>query len=117
MIKSVYQKFLKKAEKEKAMAEIQNQIEEIFQKNEREYNVKVNIVNAFVLNQTFGFGKKRLEEYVVACSQIQKQMLARYDDADLYAMEKKLKDAGIDIRAWVEREYDNPDRGFTTIEV
>lgn len=44
-------------------------------------------------------------------------MLARYDDADLYAMEKKLKDAGIDIRAWAEREYDNPDRGFTTIEV
>lgn len=52
-MKSVYQKFLKKAEKEKAMAEIQNQIEEIFQKNEREYNVKVNIVNAFVRKKTF----------------------------------------------------------------
>ena len=115
-MKNLYNKFLKKIEKETRESEIQSQIEMIFQKKEKEYNVKVNVVNAFILKEAFGFGEKRIRRYLEECSRIQKQMYERYDDADLYAMESKLKDIGIDVRDIIEKEYDNPNRGFTIIE-
>ena len=92
---------------------IQAEIDKRFSAQMKQFNLIANTVNAFVLHEVFGFGAERIKRYFRECDKIQKRMNERYEDADLYAMKKVLKDIGIDIEALVDGAMNDENRGKT----
>lgn len=57
---------------------------------------EVNLVIATTLRD-MGYGKKRIEDFIKRTGKIQDYFNGRYDDDDLYAMDVKLKEIGVDV--------------------
>ncbi|MCQ2771095.1 MAG: hypothetical protein MJ236_04770 [Clostridia bacterium] len=63
---------------------------------------EINLVLAATLRKQLGWGKKRIERFILNTGEIQDYFNGRYDDADLYAMEVKLKEIGVDIKELIK---------------
>ena len=70
--------------------------------------IAMNILDAYQRNQLLGHGKKRIIEYIEKSDELQKRIFERYDDADLFFMEKYLKEVvGVDVRKLLEERWKN----------
>lgn len=72
--------------------------------------IAMNILDAYQRNHLLGHGKKRIIEYIEKSDELQKRIFERYDDADLFFMEKHLKEVvGVDVRKFLEERWKNED--------
>ena len=62
---------------------------------------EVNLVIAMTLRD-MGWGKKRIDRFIKSTGRIQEYFNGRYEDADLYAMNVKLKDIGVDVEELIK---------------
>ena len=62
---------------------------------------EVNLVIATTLRD-MGWGKKRIERFIKNTGKIQEYFNGRYEEADLYAMDVKLKDIGVDVKELIK---------------
>ena len=83
----------------------------------RKFNITTNTICAYVLNEVFGFGKERIQRYLDACDAYQRHMHDKYGEDELFAMQFKLKEKGIDIVAMINAIMDDEDHGKTEIVV
>ena len=71
---------------------------------DKEYQIQLFIEVLYTLYASEGYGKKRLHRFLSALMKEHDNLVNRYqmpDDFDWLA-EKKLKDAGVDVRQWVD---------------
>lgn len=100
--------------KSQRQQEIDKYIDFSLRQKSQDYSIKVNILFLYLLNKVFGFGKERLNRFFDESSSLQKRMAERYEDADLFAMEKHLKEnVGIDVRQRVIDGWDDESQGKT----
>lgn len=83
----------------------------------RKFNIVTNTINAYVQMQELGWGKKRIENYFKLIGEWQKHVHERYGEDEIFAMQFKLKEKGIDIVALTEALFDDDDAGKTEIVV
>ena len=98
-----------------AKEQLQNMVDEIVvnsvKSETRRLIIATNILDTFQRNKLLGHGKTRLLKYIEDSEELQKKIFERYDDADLFAMEKYLKEeVGIDVRDIFERRFAEEDR-------
>lgn len=85
----------------------QKMIDEYIDKRSKQYSINTMILHTYTIHKVLHLGKKKLEQILAESVEHQKYMTDRYEDADLFAMEKHLKEnVGIDIRAMIEAEWD-----------
>lgn len=69
---------------------------------------ELDAVILWVLHEEYGFGEKRLKDFYISFNRAVKGLLKRYemeeddDDDQIWLFTHKLKQAGIDLRAWDE---------------
>lgn len=98
-----------------AKEQLQKMIDEIVvnsvKSETRRLIIAMNILEAFQRNKLLGHGKTRLLRYIEDSEELQRKIYERYEDADLFAMEKYLKEeVGIDVRDIFERRFAEEDR-------
>lgn len=104
----------KSVDKIRQEKEVDAYIDKSLMEFSKSYSIKTDVLTCYLLHRIFGFGKDRLKRFLDESGELQKHTFERYEDADLFAMEKHLKETvGIDVRQWVEDNWDNPDSGRT----
>lgn len=96
---------LSKNEIKAIMPEIRQQCVE----QTEQYEVELDAVTFYTLNNVFGFGKKRLGRFYSEMFRLRNEMKERYkmgDDESMgdYAMYSKLKEKGIDVKQMYDEQ-------------
>ena len=99
----VYGATLSKSERKAMEAEIKSQLAEY----DHKHSLELEALILWELHEHFNFGPKRLKKFHDNFSEDIEALIKRYeleDSDDVWLCTHKLKDAGIDIEKWSEKE-------------
>lgn len=93
---------------------IKEEIRKQLAEHDRQHAYEIDAIVLWTLQETFGFGEKRLKKYFDAFGENLKRLIDYYEmgeEDESWLCSYKLKQAGIDLDAW-EKEKENSQSGI-----
>lgn len=74
---------------------------------DKEYQLDIDTMVLWTLQQCYGWGAARLKKFYVAMMKEHLRMREFYEMDDLYPERYKMKEKGVDVEAWYEELFDD----------